>query len=423
MRFLFFYPEMRVGGAQLLFARLAQSLVGRGHSVRVVDYEGGYVSRTLRSWNVRCEYESWERGNQIETSDDELFVLPISDFVSNARIFKRSSMKILLWGIHPNGVLGFAPIPQLMTRLPPNYWSIAFRFLFPTSFKRLKRLFDYLHSNSSLMFMENDNYEYVRGLGVLNQSAPVYVPIPGPSQVDRTVKASRVLPNDRIHLAWLGRLDSDKLTALNLATDISNSIAAAKSKPVTMHVIGNGDLEAMLRKTFGSSINPHFEFHGPLEGEVLHQFVRDNIAIGFAMGTSALEFGGCNVATVLLDWSKRKMPLKTYRFHWLHEASNFNIGQPYSHLIVRDPKRHDICDLLDTVEEPEVYEDIGQKCGDYVRRNHDLEAVTDRFLHASQNANASWDIATSLWGKTIIPPDLIAKLMPRLSTKSEPRPT
>ena len=204
--------------------------------------------------------------------------------------------------------------------------------------------------------MDDVNYAHVRDLGILHQTKPEFVPIPCSLQKTGNFAHNQRLQSKNIDVAWLGRLDDDKISAINLSIEFSKTLAARLGSNVTFHLIGHGTWEKRLKQQYEICDNPRFNFHGKLEGDALHRLIRGNVSIGFAMGTSALEFGARDVATVLLDFSKKEMPIENYRFKWLHETAHYNLGQPYSDYCMHDASRHSIDELCKACTQPERVE-------------------------------------------------------------------
>ena len=75
----FLYPSYKIGGAQLLFIRLAIELSKYNNIlVNVVDYPGGYLESKLKNYK-KIKIYSYESG-YFKISDETVVITPLSNF-------------------------------------------------------------------------------------------------------------------------------------------------------------------------------------------------------------------------------------------------------------------------------------------------------------------------------------------------------
>ena len=125
----------------------------------------------------------------------------------------------------------------------------------------------------------------------------------------------------------------------------------------------------------------------------LPAFLTD-IDIGFAMGMSALDFANHGVPTVSLDYSYKAIK-HNYRFKWLNERTEFNLAEDITsaHVDVTTDSLQEIIHSVINEKPKRVNESI-----EYVRKNHSLASVSDRFLNLINVSSLRFmDIPTSLF--------------------------
>ena len=65
-----------------------------------------------------------------------------------------------------------------------------------------------------------------------------------------------------------------------------------------------------------------------LAGEVLSNFLVDNIDLNISMGTAALESSVLGIPTILVDASHNIYP-NSYKYRWLYECKYYDLGKKY----------------------------------------------------------------------------------------------
>ena len=79
----FFYPVKYIGGAQLLFARLAAFFLLQKKEVVIIDYADGFILEYLKERNLNPTFIKYEDGKKTNISENICLVLPLSSFFYN----------------------------------------------------------------------------------------------------------------------------------------------------------------------------------------------------------------------------------------------------------------------------------------------------------------------------------------------------
>jgi len=175
-------------------------------------------------------------------------------------------------------------------------------------------------------------------------------------------------------LAWLGRLDKDKIySVIVILNEIESSIFKSK---ITFYIIGDGSelnaLKALIR-----SYNFRIILVGRLFGEDLDKFITEKIDIGIAMGTSALEISKRAVPVILIDVYSKILDSKYLRYDLFHQIKDYSLGQIYFSKQM-DRRKYHFDELLNLIIEN--YDYHAQKSFLYVKENHTIEIVSIKLL-------------------------------------------
>lgn len=348
----FLYPSYKIGGAQLLFIRLAIELSKYNNIlVNVVDYPGGYLESKLKNYN-KIKIISYENG-YIELSEETVVITPLSNFADLKYMIKGDfrKIKILLWAIQPTNI-------NYVLNSNGRNW-LGGKFLVKEFLKTLSR-------SGNILFMDEANFLAVKNVININNSHE-YLQIPVEI---KDYNLDDKCQTDKINLAWLGTVTVNKIYPLIKIIDEIKSYE--HSKKIFFHIIGKGEymsqLETYLKK---SKIN--YVLAGTLEDEQLSLYIKKYIQIGVAMGTSCIEFALRKVPAFLIDFSEKRFP-KNIKYNWLFETKHYTLG---SHINESSNRNHNFCSILNQYRNDSS---IGEKCYEYVRNNHDIKKVAIKLI-------------------------------------------
>ena len=131
-----------------------------------------------------------------------------------------------------------------------------------------------------------------------------------------------------------------------------------------------------------------------------HNDLYSKIDINASMGTSVLESAKFGIPSIVLDFDY-KVINKKYKFRWLHETVNYDLG----HLINNENLVNENHELIDMTNEFINNSNIiSEKSFNYYVSNHSLESVSE---------NLKKQIEKSKLTITDINPDLLKKSLLR----------
>ena len=105
----FFYPSYQLGGAELLYCRVADYLTKlNGWSAFIIDYEGGFLAKYACKNNI--EIIVYNDGEKVSAKDIDVLIAPPSFIYRVCRSVElKSECKIIFWSIHPHNIESLLP--------------------------------------------------------------------------------------------------------------------------------------------------------------------------------------------------------------------------------------------------------------------------------------------------------------------------
>lgn len=357
----FLYPSRVIGGAQLLFARLAQAIAASGAAeVAVVDYPDGFMWRYLKDQGaVRCiEYVEGRTALR-----DTTIIVPLSHLVELRYMLDRASLNcnFLFWSIHPDNV------QHVLYSYGRGWFGKR-----PAARSGLRDLAEAGH----VVFMDGANKHACEAeLGRLARPSYLQIPI----ELAGVEAASRRRPGATLTVAWLGRITYDKIHSLRKIVD--DVAAFGGQGQLALHVIGAGSeeraLEAHARQAGVALVRP-----GVLQGPQLRDYLLRHVDLGVAMGTSALEIAALAIPVALVDYALTPL-VPASNYDWLYDTTEYSLGNNAAWGLVR---ARTLADLVRDVRADHANA-IGMRCREYVAHSHDLARVAARLVdHASGQA-------------------------------------
>lgn len=348
---------MKIGGAQLLFIRLAKELAKiKELEVFVIDYSGGYLeSKLTNQSNIKILNFN---NTPVVINKKTTIITPFTNILNIDKLVKIDvpSIGLLLYAIHSDG------IKYILYKNGRRWFGGK---------QKAKDMIKYLSDNGNIIYMDKANYDAVKE--DIDISASYYLPIPAEA------KGCAVLPlkkyGDVINIGWLGRICYYKIhSIIKIADEIKN---INSNRKIVFHIIGEGDKKQKLTR-YLNSIGIDYRVPGILEEKKLSDYIDENIDMGVAMGTSCLEFAYRKIPSLLIDFSEKPFP-KDVRYNWLFETELYTLG---SELGKATHRNHDFSDIL---EQLELKSELGQLCYNYVIQNHSIIKTSSKLFEHLNN--------------------------------------
>lgn len=284
---VFFSPSKITGGAEYYFIRMAEYLakIHNEYQIYYTEYENGFAKKIIT--NPRINFLDFDDGKKTIIPGDSIICISLNFLIKmeNIASFNRKNSVIMMWFMHFRHLLCNFTFD--------NYYKVGTKTRMKVG-QHLEKLSDL----GVLKFLGNGAYFKMSQQFLFPYHPIDALPIPISSEkygID--IPVTREI-GDVISFCWLGRLDTEK--SRNVITYMNELEQIHKRHKVSMSIIGIGPAEDYLKKKAKYYSFP-IEFVGEKREDDLDSYIRKNVDIGLASGTSSLEFGLRKVP-VIQDW-------------------------------------------------------------------------------------------------------------------------
>jgi hypothetical protein len=383
----FFYPARSVGGAQYLFARMAEYLLEHtSHEVVLIDYADGFIRSKLGGRDYR--FIEYTDGEHVSIREPLLLVFALSFLpIIEQRFTLPETTRLFFWDLHPYNLVEQLALSGIYKLLSPTN---AHRMCSVIEHTRCRKLAHFVENGAAthgIAFMAERNRVYNQQLLAFSAPTP-YLPIP----IDTTVQLPDYCPAKKngadatIHIGWLSRLDPGKTTVLfRLLDDVRDYQKVHGLEAMHVHVIGDG---ATREKVEEKCAGINASVAGRLEGTALTEYMMANLHVGFAMGTSALEFAIRGIPTVLTPGGMSQDNLRQTRiYRWLFDSQGYDVAAEDAR---RPTGLYAFSDIIQQIRDS-ASEHLADQCRTYAIENHGLRNVGDMFADHLAQCTLTYD--------------------------------
>lgn len=278
---VFYYPSKITGGAEYLFVRCAKAIIQNyKYNVYYVDYLDGFARKELANTDVK--FINYIEGSSVQVPENTVVIFQLNMIGSYREVVDISdNIRPMFWCLH-----------FLNIHYQINYKG--FYFLSPISRFRLGKAIKYLSEIGVIKYLGMLGYVEIGKELYIQPTVVSCIPLPVPIDIS---KGYKVVEKEfsLVRCCWLGRLDKEK--SLNIMTYMNELEEINKSLNVTLSIIGLGSEEDNLKK-YSDRLSYPVHFIGEKRGNDLDAYIKNNVDIGFASGTSALEFSMRGVPSI-----------------------------------------------------------------------------------------------------------------------------
>lgn len=381
----FFYPGSNIGGAQVLFSRIGHYLSENNVELINIDFGDSFISNYLYELNIPFNHIVIEKEGLYKNliPDDYIFIVsPSYLFILNKFFSFSDSNRFIFWELHPDNIIDHTSFSFFYKAKKSINLKSFLRFIEKKRIKKIKSFLSVANDKNGLYFMCYRNF-------VTNSSffdldiKPCYLPIPQPSYENKCFTSFKF--EDEIHIAWLSRLEQDKINILNLLIlDLDSYANEHQKQEVFLHIIGIGSSsESILKSNYITIVDI-----GKLDGNSLTDYMIKNLDLAFAMGTSALEFASRSIPTLLVPSTTLYNDYKdeSKRYMWMYQMKGFDVATELYH-------KNDtlsITDVFSNIEENGIkfYSDASYE---YVLANHSMNKVGAALIKILSLVELSYD--------------------------------
>jgi len=367
---IFFYPSMQIGGAELLFARIAKYLCEEYNlNVFYIDYKNGFIRNNPIYKNL--SFIDYENGLKTSIDFEGTIVTPISNIyrITDYIDFNNNQLKIFFWSIHPYNVVHVMPESELCINISSIVIPIILKIFANYNYNIFKNLLKQFSLLNSIVYMDKTNFDFNKSI-FGNILFPAFLPIVSVNK-NKMTKKEPVSQNE-INIAILGRLCKEKTTSLINVLNNFNNLKTEKKQIV--HIIGDGECKELIQIQKYKNLN--IKFIGILQDDELDNYLMNNVDILFAMGTSLLEGAALKLPVVSIPYSYKNF--KYSKFLYLHEINGYNVGLSLSEYCHCANKT--FVNIIEDIYEKGMKKEIGEKCYEYFINNHSTISVCEKLL-------------------------------------------
>jgi len=300
-------------------------------------------------------------------SKDDLLITTNGNFFECILMFSKSEGHIMLWDLfHPwfNGfIYGKKTIP-----------------IKPFVKHQEIKILSLLNSSNALFFIDVMGKSIVEKRLNLAISDQQYLPIP----ITIPDKVNLAPVGDLLNITYIGRCVTWKVKPVikilsdilyyNLSDKVVLNIVTDNVSNFRTYILEKFDIEKF-KIIFHESLS---------ENDVNQLFKYTNLNIG--MGTAALDGAKNGIPTIVIDASYDEFP-DDYRYRWIFETKDLILGK----MIEKEQNKFDGDMTFEEVLKilSIGYNELAQKCYDYVRLNYDIDLAVNKIERYSENASLS----------------------------------
>ena len=392
MRYIFFYPSINIGGAQLLFARIAEALIKNGYNVLIIEQSKCFIHNYLDERNLKFDTFQVVRPNKFHLEQNDLLILPLSYiFIFRKFIIPHKDSRLFFWDLHPYNLVDTTAFSKIYKNFPDR-WISLFAMLIERDFlNKMRRFVTVADKYNAIYFMSLSNFitnKKVFKLDIEPKFLQIPIEINPPTQKQR----GRIFNNNNIDrqnilkIGWISRMDEDKVPILMLLID--DIILFNKKRyplKIQLHAIGNGTaFNKIITKK--NAIGDDLILPGILQGLELDKYLAENIDIGFSMGTAALEFASRKIATVLVPSTTcfKVFNKEKKRYLWLHDSFGYDVAVEKYHANRSKDFETIVNEFLEQME------NLSDQSFNYISNNHSFKITFERFLEFTERSTLSY---------------------------------
>ena len=393
----FCFPYRGVGGVSFLFLRVAKQVNKiLGIKPFLIDFHDGYMSKNVD--NRFAEIEIYSEKDPLFIEENSVIVFqsmtPWTIF-SNIKIPKNT--KVLFWTCHPHNFIPNSPFSEKFSKLfLKNYYN------------KSKKFVQNLANSDGLFFMDEECLIRTQENLDLSINNPMFLPIP-------SAPSSKNFFNDRdkneiikVNLCWVGRLVDFKYYILKKLILDLEKVSSSLIYDFEITIIGDGPFKKTLKKVSSKSKNISFKYINNMEEQELHSYLKENVDILFAMGTSALEGARLGIPTVLLDYSYSEVDFQ-YKYKWLFERDGSTLGKKAVKSVKVDTEPNFLIRIVNAYVNNR--KNISAETYKYFQKNHDIDMITAKLLNIMVNSESYW---TNLQNESFLKKGIIYKIYLKL---------
>ena len=286
-KILFYYPSKITGGAEYLFKRCSEYLaeIQSQYEIFYADYSDGFVRKNITTDKVHFIEVGHDKKVYVEDGTIVILQLNMIYQLYDRIIFNKEKSTCLFWNLHALNIKGAIFAKN-------RYWISKY------SRRKLGESLFRLSELNVVKFMNHfGSYAFFNELLTTSHELEL-LPNIAPIKESTRINSFERVSENVWKFCWLGRLDVEK--SRNIETYMNELEVLNKRHPLSLSLIGRGPNEDYLMSIANKYSYP-IEFVGEKREEELDTFIKGEVEIGLASGTSAFEFA-LRGKPVIMEW-------------------------------------------------------------------------------------------------------------------------
>jgi len=376
-----FFDSSEMGGVQALFIRLAKFLQ-KECDVFVLEASSRSCFREFL-WRDKVTFIKFCFRRVVLPSDAVVVMTPAD--VVLCGYMEGENIRFLFWDLNLKvqtdvGMFRFLALLERRYRLGLEAKTRKFlmRLISPTLYSRLEDFFKTLNKKQGLICMLKGGYRSSLNsfdIKIQEKVVPICVELGGFVEPNRNT--------DYIRVCWLGRFCDFKYPAIKgIIEELHKFCRKYPKRNVHLDLVGYGSYENKIKRDCARYALDNFitEFRGGITEKALKVYLRNNVDLLCAHGTSVLEGARFGVPSVICSGGcdSKENP----KYLWLYEAEESCLGD------IRGFRGGETLEgvLNELFRSPKT---IARKCYECVAKYYDVTVVAPKFLSAVQETEVT----------------------------------
>ncbi len=316
----FYYPSYILGGAEILFARIANYLADNSDKkVFFIDYSDGISNQLLNNKVIKVS-----SADKISLEDNTVIISAITLAYNLPEVLNKN-IRFLFWNLHPENIWWLAKNAGLKKKLLTKFIkkTIAEKSLISMDSATNFAIKNLVHKNTPIVpIMVNDSKYFIR---------------------------KKLISKNELNIVWLSRLDDDKIySLLNLLENLKNY---KTEKKIILKIIGDGKAKNLIDIQHYSK---YFKiiFEGIIKPPQLYEYLQNNADCLFSMGTSLIEASKIGIPSILSFLFDK--PAKENSYVFLYKTKNHLLGSNSNFYVLKEIKLP-LQNILDIIQNDYEY--------------------------------------------------------------------
>lgn len=243
----------------------------------------------------------------------------------------------------------------------------------------IDKFFSMIKENQAYAFQDQENLQSLKKHCSIEMEENYF-----PALVDdpkiKDCQGYPIISHDTINVAWMGRIDGDKV--YSIINFLDNIKKLNLEKQINLHIIGDGHNKSQIQiNNYAPDIKIHFCSY--MYGEQRNQYLINNADFVLAMGVSALDAAILGLPVVVPIVSSKKFDDDI--FIYLHQTTKFSIGWSIEGFKQSGLEGVSIKEIISDIYSKGKKQEVSKECYKYTVNNFSVSNNMERVMSFIEN--------------------------------------